>query len=356
MKASAAILVELGAPLVLEELEIPPLQPGQVLVEVAYSGVCHTQILEARGHKGPDKFLPHCMGHEGSGIVLDIGPSVTRVRPEDRVLLSWLKASGLDVASTKYASARGIVNAGGVATFAQRSIASENRLTKLPDTVSLKSATMLGCAAATGIGSVFNTLTAKPGASIAVLGCGGIGLCAIAASRSIGCNPIIAIDINESKLEMARQFGATHTINSASHNVTNEVLKLTDKGADFAVEATGRPSIMALSLEIVRPQGGISVVIGNAHFDERLTFDPKQLNMGKQLRGTWGGDSVPDRDFAHYLQLLEDGHLPLHLMSSRQYSLAEINSALDDLEAGRVVRPVIDRQSPIAAREAALAV
>src|SRR5438552_12174900 len=133
MKTTAAVLVELGRPLEVADLDVPALRPGQILVEVAFSGVCHTQILEARGHRGEDRFLPHCLGHEGSGTVRETGPGVSKVKPGERVILSWIKGSGADVPGTVYGWNGRKVNAGGITTFATLSVISENRLTPLPD-------------------------------------------------------------------------------------------------------------------------------------------------------------------------------------------------------------------------------
>src|SRR5262245_47512663 len=157
MKTTAAILVELGRPLELADIDIPPLKPGQVLVEVAYSGVCHTQVGEVRGHRGADRFLPHCLGHEGSGIVREVGAGVTKVKPGDQAILSWIKGSGADVPGTVYRWGDRQVNAGGITTFSTYSVLSENRLTVLPPGLSLRQAALVGCAVPTGAGVVFNT-------------------------------------------------------------------------------------------------------------------------------------------------------------------------------------------------------
>lgn len=341
MKTVAALLIETGKPLEIEEIEIPSLKPGQVLVEIAYSGVCHTQILEARGYKGKDPFVPHCMGHEGTGVVLEITPGVTRVAKGDRVLMSWMKGGGLDVPGTQYKGSGGkTVNAGGVTTFSNHSVVSENRLTKIPAGMELIDGTMIGCAVATGMGSVINTAQVRSGQSVAVFGVGGIGLCAVAGAKVAGATTIIAIDLNPAKLEVARAMGATHVIDG-SQDAPAAIQGIVKGGVDVAIEATGRPEVMKRSLESVRNQGGISVVIGNARHDELLSFDPKQLNMGKQLRGTWGGDNIPDRDFARYCAMLINKQFSLEPLSTSHYTLAEINKALDDLESGKTIRPII---------------
>jgi len=340
MKTLAAILVETGKPLELAELEIPPLKPGQVLVEVAYSGVCHTQLLEARGHRGQDPFLPHCLGHEGSGVVLEAGSGVGKVKPGDRVILSWIKGAGADVPGTVYAWGARKVNAGGITTFGRHAILSENRLTVIPPATPLREAALLGCAAPTGMGAVLNTAQPRVGQSLAVFGVGGVGLCAVAAAALAGCLPVIAVDRIPGKLEAAREVGATHTL-LATGDVVAEIRRLVPGGLDFALEASGRPEVMRLALESVRPRGGTAVVIGNARHGEQVQIDPWQLNQGKRLLGTWGGDSQPDQDFPRYCALMAAGRLTLGPLLSRSYSLLEVNQALDDLEAGVSVRPMI---------------
>ena len=342
MKTAAAVLVELGQPLELAELEIPPLKLGQVLVEVVFSGICHTQLLEIRGYRGEDRFLPHCLGHEGSGIVCQAGPSVTKVKPGDRVILSWIKGSGADVPGTTYRWGDRTVNAGAITTFSRYSVISENRLTILPEGIPMREAAALGCAVPTGLGAVFNTARPRPGQSIAIFGVGGIGLCSVAAAAISGCWPIIAVDVRSEKLELARQLGATHGINAESDNVVDAITHLCPGGVDFAIEASGRPEVMVQALESVCNQGGTAVVIGNARQGEYMQLDPKQLNLGKRLLGTWGGDNWPDRDYPRYCKLLSSGKLDLKPLLKRAYALREINDAIDDLEAGQVQRPLLD--------------
>jgi S-(hydroxymethyl)glutathione dehydrogenase/alcohol dehydrogenase len=342
MKTTAAVLVELGRPLELADLAVPALKPGQALVEVAYSGVCHTQIGEARGHRGEDKFLPHCLGHEGSGIVREVGPGVAKVRPGDRVILSWVKGSGADVPGTVYDWNGRAVNAGGITTFATYSVISENRLTVVPDGMPLRLAALVGCAVPTGAGVIFNTAQPRPGQSVAVFGVGGIGSCAAAAAALAGCTPVIAVDVNPDKLALARRLGATHAVNAKACDPVAEVLKLCKGGADFAVEATGLAPVMRQALAAVRPQGGTAVVVGNARFGETLAIDPRELNQGKRLLGTWGGDNVPDRDYPRYCKLMAAGRLDLEPLLSHSYRLADVNAALDDLERGCAARPLLD--------------
>jgi S-(hydroxymethyl)glutathione dehydrogenase/alcohol dehydrogenase len=341
MKTPAAILVETGKPLELVELEIPALKPGQVLVEIVYSGVCHTQVLEARGYRGKDPYLPHCLGHEGSGVVRDTGPGVGKVKPEDRVILSWIKGAGADVSGSVYRWRDRQVNAGGITTFSRYAVLSENRVTVILGGVPMPEAALLGCAAPTGMGAVLNAAEPRPGQSLAVFGVGGVGLCAVAAAALCGCLPVIAVDLLPAKLEAARELGATHAV-QAGQNALAEIRRLAPGGLDFAIEASGRPAVMQMALESVRPRGGTAVVIGNARHGEQVQIDPWQLNQGKRLLGTWGGDSQPDRDFPRYCTLIQAGRLLLRPLLNRRYPLEEINRALDDLESGATVRPLIE--------------
>jgi len=340
MKTQAAILVETGKPLHLTELDIPRLKPGQVLVEIVYSSICHTQLLESRGHRGEDKYLPHALGHEGSGIVREIGPEVTKVKPGDHVILSWIKGSGKEISQTVYPWENKTVNSGAIATFMHVAVVSENRLTVIDEKIPMQEAAFLGCAVATGVGAVTHTAHAQSGQSLAVFGVGGVGLCAVAGAAAIGCNPIIAVDVTKEKLEFAKQMGATHAFHS--NDIATELSRLCPNGLDVAIEASGKPEVMRQALQSVRGQGGTAVVIGNARHGETVSIDPRQLNLGKRLLGTWGGDTTPDVDFPYYCKLLSSGKLRLKPLLAKSYRLSEINNALNDLENGKVVRPLIE--------------
>lgn len=341
MRTLAALLVDTKKPLVVDEIEIPALKPGQVLVEIKYSGVCHTQILEARGHRGEDKFLPHCLGHEGSGIVLEVGPKVEKVKPGNAVILSWMKGSGANVPATQYDWNGKKVNAGAITTFSKYSVISENRLTPIPNDFPMKEAALLGCAIPTGLGAVINTAQPKPGQSLAVFGCGGIGLCAIKGASLMGCFPIYAIDLIQEKLELAKKMGATHLINASKE----DVLGVLPKTLDHSIEASGSPIAMNQALQAVRMQGGSAVIVGNAQYGKPLSIDPLQFNLGKKLLGTWGGDNDPDVHFPRYCNLIRHGKIDITPFIEKVYSLSQIDGALEDLEKGRVIRPLIDMAS-----------
>ncbi len=343
MKTAAAILVETAKPLELWDIEIPALRSGQVLVEVVFSGACRTQVMEVWGMKGEDKWLPHCLGHEGVGRVLERGADVTRVRSGDLVVMSWLKAQGIEAGGAKYSCNGQVVNAGAVTSFQRMAVCSENRLSLLPDGVPPEHAIMLGCALPTGYGCVVNTGRAKAGESIAIFGAGGIGQSAIMTAVALGLDPVIAVDVADDKLQMAKAFGAKLLINPKSDDVLAAIKAATNaKGVDLAVEATGQPGVMAMAFESVRAQGGRAVIAGNARAGEELRISPGLLNQGKSLLGTWGGDSVPDRDFPKIAALMTSKRIDVASLLTRRYGLDDINAALGDLKDGHVGRPVID--------------
>jgi S-(hydroxymethyl)glutathione dehydrogenase/alcohol dehydrogenase len=342
MKTEAALLVQTGTPLVLAEIDIPALKPGQVLVEIAYSGVCGTQVMECRGDKGEDKWVPHCLGHEGSGVVLETGAAVTKVRAGDRVVLSWIKGSGIEAGGAVYDWDGRKVNAGGVTTFQRHAVVSENRLTLLPGELPMDIAVLLGCAAPTGMGAVDNVLKVDAGNAVAVFGTGGIGLNALMAAALAGAMPVIGIDPNPARRALAKVFGATHVIDPSAGDVLAEIRKIVPHGVDLAVESSGQPAVMEQAVNATRPQGGRAVVIGNARHGARLSLDPAVFNQGKSLLGTWGGDSVPDRDFGRFGRLLASGRFPVRDLLSKPYALEQADRALQDLAAGAVGRPLID--------------
>jgi S-(hydroxymethyl)glutathione dehydrogenase/alcohol dehydrogenase len=343
---TAAVLHDTGQPLHIETLSIPRLQPGQVLVDIAYSGLCGSQLLEARGRRGPDRYLPHTLGHEGSGIVLEVGRGVAKVKPGDHVVLSWIKGSGADVPSTVYGSSDGPVNSGAISTFMRRTVTCESRVIPIPDAMPLREAALLGCAVPTGAGIVLNTVKPKAGSSVAIFGVGGIGLSAVLGASLMNAATIIAVDIFDHKLEYARTAGAAEVINARRDDPLARILEITGKrGVDYAIEAAGRTEAMEAAFKAVRDGGGLCVLAGNLAYGERISIDPFDLIKGKQIMGTWGGQTQPDRDIPLYVELYLSEKLKIGLLISHTYPLEDINEALCDLEQGKVGRALIETEN-----------
>ena len=338
MKTKAAVLYEINKPLQIEELTMPDLQSGQVLVKIAYSGICRSQLNEIQGLKGQDNYLPHTLGHEGSGIVESIGPGVSKVNPGDHVVLTWIKGRGADVPSSLYKKADGsTVNSGAISTFMSKTVISENRLVKMPPEMPLCEAALLGCAIPTGAGIVLNTLKVQSGNSVAIFGVGGIGLSAVLATDMVNAAPIIAVDVFDYKLDFARDVGATHLINARQEDPLTAILKITNgRGVDYAIEAAGRRETMERAFQAVRDNGGLCVLAGNLSQGEMISLDPFYLIKGKQIIGTWGGETDPDRDIPNYIRLYQAGRLKLDKLITDTFTLYEINKAIDMMSKGKI--------------------
>ena len=342
----AAVLSNLNEPLELVTgIECGHPGRGQVLVKLAYSGVCHSQLMEVRGRRGADAYLPHLLGHEGSGKVVQVGESVSKVKPGELVVLGWIKGTGLDGGGVRYRCScmPHDINAGGVTTFNEYALVSENRVVPLPHGVPLDVAVLFGCALPTGAGIVTNDLKPTSGSTIAIFGLGGIGMSALMATMLFKCSKVIAVDVTEEKLELARSFGATHILNAATADVVGEIRALTfGAGVDYAVEASGQSNVIEQAFESVRRGGGLCVFASHPENGNRISIDPYELICGKQIRGSWGGSSSPDRDIPMFAKLYCDGKLPLDKLITKRYPLDAINDALDDLEHHRVGRPLIE--------------
>lgn len=342
MKTLAAVLSEINKPLRIEELSIPELKNGQALVKIAYSGICHSQLNEIRGLKGEDKFLPHTLGHEGSGIVEAIGAGVTKVKIGDRVVLTWIKGMGLDVPSASYRENSGlIVNSGAISTFLRKAVISENRIIKIPETLPLKEAALLGCAIPTGSGIVMNTINIPSGKSVAIFGMGGIGFSALLAAKIRGASTIIAVDISEDRLKQAKSLGATHILNAEKENVVESLMKFSGgKGVDYAIEAAGKKEAMEMAFKSVCDKNGVCVITGNLPHGQTIQVDPFDFIKGKRMIGTWGGETHPDKDIPMYAEWALSGKLDLKKMICRVYELEKINEAIEYMEqyaVGRVL-------------------
>ena len=338
MKTKAAILVETGKPLEIVELEVPSLQKGQILVQISYSGICGTQLMEIDGKKGDDKWLPHCLGHEAIARVVDQHASVKKFKKDDEVVLSWIKGKGTDAGGCKYNWNGTNVNAGPVTTFQNYAVVSENRATKLNHIFNDPAYVLLGCAAPTGMGAIINVLKGKKNHSIAILGAGGIGICSILMAKEIGMKPIIAVDTSDERLKLAHTAGADILINPKNQNFNKLILKEVKNGLDFCVEATGNKTVIENLLPCLKSYSGKAVIVGNAPYGESVNISPAEFNAGKSLLGTWGGNSNPDRDMKMFFKIIKKHKSFVNYLCPKTYSLNEVNVALDAMRQKTVGR------------------
>ena len=336
MKTRAAILVEQKKPLVIEEVEVPALKLGQVLVKVLASGICGSQIGEINGVKGPDRFLPHLLGHEGCGTVLEVAEGVRTVKPGDRVVLHWRKGAGLESVTPTYNSRLGTVNAGWVTTFNEHAVISENRVTAVPADFDVEAAALFGCAVTTAFGVVTNNAQVAIGQSVVVFGAGGIGLNIIQGAALAGGYPIVAIDLFDNRLDLARSLGATHTINSRTTAPAEAIAGIVGgDGADVVIDNTGNVDVIALASRLTSGRGR-TVLVGVPPKGATAAISTLPLHFEKRLVGSHGGECRPEADIPRYVRLVQDGRLSLVGVVGHRYSLDQVNTAIDDMASGRL--------------------
>jgi len=291
-KMKAAILVEQHKPLIIDDVDLPEsLDVGQVFVKIHFSGICGSQLGEIDGAKGEDKFLPHLLGHEGSGIVIAIGPGVRHVKTGDKVVLHWRKGLGIEASPPLYRWQGKKLNAGWITTFNEYAIVSENRLTSIPANSDLQVAALFGCAVTTGFGVVVNNAKLKIGESVVVFGAGGVGLNIVQAASLVSAYPIIAVDLHENRLNLAHELGATHLINSQHQDALQCINDIVGQhNVDCFIDNTGNPNIIKLGYQVTKPQGRVTLV-GVPRKGNDISIYSLPLHFGKALSGSHGGES-----------------------------------------------------------------
>ncbi len=337
MKGLAAVLVSLNQPLILDEIQFPKPSFGQVLVKLTCTGICGTQLGEISGVKGEDKFLPHLLGHEGSGSVLECGPGVKKVKEGDQVVLHWRKGEGIQSETPVYHSSKlGKINAGWVTTFNEYAVVSENRVTGIPNDFDPEIAALMGCAVTTGLGVVVNDAKLTLGESIVVIGSGGVGLSVIQGAALTSAYPITAVDIHDNKLELAKRFGATHLINSEKQNLREELKKIFGfQPPDVIIESTGNPKMIELAYELVSPVGRV-ILVGVPKKGNNINIFSLPLHFGKILKGSHGGEANPSIDIPKYVRLFNSGRLELKNLITNRFEFSQIQKAIEKMQTGEI--------------------
>jgi len=336
----AAVLEKFNTPLSLINVDSPEnLGVGQVEVEVHYTTICGAQLREMSGAKGEDPYLPHCMGHEGSGIVTRIGAGVKTVEVGDHVVMHWRKGAGIDADLIVYNCNAPMYTVGGgpVHTFAERPIVSENRVTTIKKNFPLNLAPLLGCALTTGFGLINNEAKVKIGQTVAVIGCGGVGLFAVLGARIAGASQVIAIDTNKNAITIANIFGASLMI---IDSVTSEkVIQNNWRSCDVVVETTGNPDVIKNAFALVRA-GGKLILVGQPPAGCTLNLtDPHKQYRGIQVMDSQGGLTNPAEDIPRYVDyilewktFIDKGTLENVIMG--EFPLKGINNAIDHVKNG----------------------
>jgi S-(hydroxymethyl)glutathione dehydrogenase/alcohol dehydrogenase len=357
----AAVLNEPNQPLDIEDIEIDEPGPREVLLRTAASGVCHSDLHLIRRRRGP--IVP---GHEPAGVVDRVGSDVTYVKPGDRVIACLSVFCGIcDFCMSGRSHLCGgqmldrkpgdpprlsrngtpVAQMAQLASFAEQMLVPENALVKVRDEMPLDCAALIGCGVTTGLGAVFRTAKVAPGESVAVIGCGGIGLAAIQGARIAGANKIIAIDTAPSKLELAQNFGATHVVDAGREDPVEAVLEITAGGVHHSFEAVGLKQTAEQAFQMVR-NGGQATVIGMIPVGTMVEVHGADLLMEKTLTGSNMGSNQFRTDMPRFIDMYLDGRLLLDEMVSRRVALEAVNEAFDEMQAGNVARSVIVFDGP----------
>ncbi|MBU2532215.1 MAG: zinc-dependent alcohol dehydrogenase family protein [Alphaproteobacteria bacterium] len=373
MKMQGAVLFEQGMPrpyadsrpLSIETLDLEGPGEGEVLVELAYAGLCRSDLSTIAGAR--PRPLPTVPGHEAAGIVREIGPGISDLKPGDHVVMVFVmscggcpdcvggkpnlcgsssaaKANGTLVSGSRRLSFNGnpVNHAAGISCFAEYAVVSRGSLVRIDNDVPLADAALFGCAVITGVGAVVNTAKVYPGAQMAVVGLGGVGLNALLGGVVAGASDIIAVDVNESKLALARQLGATHTFNAKDPDTIANIRDLTGGGLEFVFEVAGSIPAWETAYALTK-RGGTVISAGLTAADAQFTFHPYQLvSDEKAIKGSYMGSAVPERDVPRFVALYKQGKLPIDKVRTSTIKLEDINKGFDRLSDGEEVRQMID--------------
>ncbi|MDQ2917277.1 MAG: zinc-dependent alcohol dehydrogenase family protein [Pseudomonadota bacterium] len=372
MRIKAAVLNAMGAavpyaasrPLAIEEVDLDPPGEGEVLVQVKAAGLCHSDLSVINGDR--PRPTPMALGHEASGVVVECGRGVTQLRPGDHVVLVFVPSCGhclpcmegrpalcepgaaANGAGTLLGGAHRLHRDGapihhhlGVSAFAQYAVMSQYSCIKVDASLPFDEAALFGCAVLTGVGAVINTAKVSAGSAVAVVGLGGVGLNSLLAASAAGARDIVAIDLFDDKLDLARDLGATATVNARAPDAIEQVKQATGGGADFAFEMAGSVQAMELAYRVTR-RGGTTVTAGLPHPDHR--WPVQQVNLvaeERTVKGSYVGSCVPLRDIPRYVGLYRQGRLPVNRLMGERIGLADINAGFDHLASGHALRQIV---------------
>jgi Zn-dependent alcohol dehydrogenase len=359
-KIQAAVLHEFGRPLVVEELELDPPKAGEVSVRMSASGICHSDLHAAQGIHPTS--LPIVLGHEGAGVVEEVGAGFVGLGPGDHVLLTWLPYCGhcrqcirgrpnicentawydatLEDGTCRFHRNGEPVHHYNTSSFAQRSVVPARTAVKVDPGLPLVELALMGCAVMTGVGAALNTAQVRPGDTVAVVGCGGVGLNVVQGARIAGAATIVAVDVVPAKLELARELGATALVDASACDPVEAVRERVPGGVDHAFEALGRPETIATAMALTC-RGGEALLIGMAPPEARVGLDALTTTLEERcVRGSWYGSCVPLRDIPLLIELYRDGRLRLDPLITR-CALDDVNDGFERMQAGETARSVI---------------
>jgi aryl-alcohol dehydrogenase len=363
MEIKAAVVSEIAGDFSIERLELCDPNDDEVVVRIVSAGICHTDLAGRDGHL-PIPPPPSVFGHEGAGVVEQVGAGVTKVKPGDHVVLAWDYCgacpsckSGQELyclnfflhnfhgarpdGTTTLRKGDQVIHGSFFcqSSFADFALANERNVVKVRDDIPLEILGPMGCGVMTGAGAVMNSLQPRPGASIAIFGVGPVGMSAVLAAVVCGCTTIIAVDIHSDRLEMARELGATHIVNASQVDPVEAILDITGGGAEFSLECVGNPQVLRQAVDVL-PRLGVCGLLGVVPPGTEVSLDMDLLMNGRTVKGILGGDAIPDLFIPKLIELYSQGRLPFDRLITF-YPFHDINQAAEDMEKGRVIKPIL---------------
>jgi 2-desacetyl-2-hydroxyethyl bacteriochlorophyllide A dehydrogenase len=332
----AVILEKLDSDLTVGEIELTPLQYGQVLVKNLVSGLCGAQLQEISGLKGNANFLPHLMGHEGCGIVQEVGVGVNTVKVGDKVVMHWRKGDGIEAPFPSYIYNGNKMSSGKVTTLSEYSIVSENRITTVPDDTPEELCALLGCGLTTALGVITNEADVKFGESVLIIGSGGVGINLIQGAKLASAYPIYAVDVIEEKRDLCLAIGATEFINSTTTSI--------DRKFDIIIDTTGIPNVLSNAIELLSGKGRL-ILVGQPKPGQDVNIpNANKLfeGSGKVIRATQGGMTSPTDDIPRYINLHKSGLLDISKIITHRFDIDDINEAFKLLRSGKAGRIMVN--------------
>ena len=331
----AAVLEEINAPLGIRDVELTELKVGQVLVKILVSGLCGAQLHEIRGHKGNAKFVPHLMGHEGCGIVEEVGPGVTTVKVGDKVVMHWRPGTGIESPFPSYVLDGKSMSSGKVTTLSEYSIVSENRVTTVPEDTPPELCAILGCALTTAMGIIDNEVDLKFGETVAVVGCGGVGLNLLQGAAMKSACPIYAVEKNFDKKDLCFAAGATTFV--------DDINSIEEK-VDVIIDTTGIPEVISACVSKLSGKGRMILVGQPAPGKGVEVMNAVNLfsGMGQTIKATQGGKTNPTEDIPRYVRMHKEGILDIESFVTHRFKLDQVNEAFDLLRSGNAGRIIIE--------------
>ncbi len=341
----AAILEKINEPLVIADVETTDLLVGQVLVKVLVSGICGAQLQEIAGYKNNAGYVPHLLGHEGCGIVEKIGPGVTKVKIGDKVVMHWRKGDGIESAFPKYIYNGKTIGGGKVTTLSEYSVASENRITTVPQDTPNELCALLGCGLSTALGTIENEINLKMGESIMIIGIGGLGINLISAAQLFSASPIIGVDIHENKRDVCKSLGVGFYINCKEENIQETLQnKFGIKEVDIIIDTSGNKKSIEETIPLLSGKGRY-ILVGQPKPGESIELkNASHLfgGSGKSIKATQGGQFSPSNDIQRYIALHKAGILKINNIISHKMRLDQINEAIDLVKKGQAGRIIIN--------------